>query len=138
MGFRYYAIALLTTLCAGDVFSATIYECRAYNGSTFFSSGLCVHHQAAGVAAHSVPNGMPFEQQVKLVEDAKNRKTASTRADDDRRVRSGQCATIDDELKVLEKKYTNWQYVPIEEVNVDQARQRDLKAKRSQLQCYSR
>ncbi|MBK1681323.1 hypothetical protein CKO20_13185 [Rhodocyclus tenuis] len=81
---------------------------------------------------------MPFEQQVRLLEDSNNRKMASARAEDDSRNRNSQCASIDDELKRLEKKYTSWEYVPIDEVNADQAKQRDLRAKRSQFQCHSR
>lgn len=131
------AIALFAAGAAVEASAATIYECRAYNGSTFFSTGLCAQHQAAGVAAHRVPDGMPLEQQVKLVEDAKNRQVAGMRADDEKRDRVRQCSSIDDELLKLEKKYTSWEYVPIDEVNADQARQRDLRARRNLLQCYA-
>lgn len=126
-------------LLASSVSSgATIYECRAYNGSSFFSTGPCGQHNALGVALHTVPDGMPFDQQVKTIEDAQKRKVSGTQQEDTNRARLGQCAQIDRELKDLQVKYTNWQYVPIDEVNADQGRERDLKSRRSQLQCYSR
>jgi len=81
---------------------------------------------------------MPFDQQVKTIEDAQKRKVSGTQQEDTNRARLGQCAQIDRELKDLQVKYTNWQYVPIDEVNADQGRERDLKSRRSQLQCYSR
>ncbi|MBL8415261.1 MAG: hypothetical protein JNM42_12560 [Propionivibrio sp.] len=116
---------------------ATIYECRAYNGSSFFSNGLCSEHKALGVALHTVPDNMPFDQQVKTVEDAKTRKTSATLKEDSNRSRLDQCAQIDIELKSLQSKYTNWQYVPIDQVNADQRREHDLNARRSQFQCHS-
>ena len=108
------------------------------NGSSFYSTGLCHAHKAAGVAMHTVPDGMPFDQQVKLIESAKSRKATVAKNESDARNRSSQCAQIDDELTALQRKYTSWQYVPVNEVNVDQARERDLKARRSSLRCYSK
>lgn len=122
-----------SSICCG----ATIYECRAYNGSSFLSTGLCSEHKALGVALHSVPDNMPFDQQVKTIEDAKTRKTSVSHQEDSNRGRLNQCAQIDIELKDLQSKYTNWQYVPIDQVNADQGRERDLKTRRSQFQCHS-
>ena len=81
---------------------------------------------------------MSFEQQVKLIEDEKSKRTAAAQREDESHLRQRQCTQIDDELKKLQQKYTNWQYVPVNEVNADQARERDLKSRRAQLQCYSR
>ena len=132
------ALALAVLSVSHDATAATIYECRAYNGSSFYSTGLCHEHKAAGVGMHTVPDGMPFDQQVKLIESANSRKATVAKNDSDARDRSSQCAQIDDELSALRRKYTSWQYVPVTEVNVDQARERDLKARRSGLQCHSR
>ena len=131
-------LALAVSSVSHDVTAATIYECRAYNGSSFYSTGLCHAHKAAGVAMHTVPDGMPFDQQVKLIESANSRKATVAKNESDARNRSSQCAQIDDELTALQRKYTSWQYVPVNEVNVDQAKERDLKARRSSLQCYSK
>lgn len=42
--------------------AATIYECRAYNGSSFYARDPCSPHNAIGVLNHRVPEGMPFDQ----------------------------------------------------------------------------
>lgn len=46
--------------------SATIYLCKAYSGGTFWSSGHCSSQKAMIERMVSVPDGMPFEQQVQL------------------------------------------------------------------------
>ncbi len=130
-----FAVLLLFSATAR---ATTIYECRAYNGSSFFSSAPCGQHKAIGVLLHTAPDGIPFEQQVKLLEAARSRKATSAQREEEAMSRQRQCAQIDDELRGLQHKYTSWQYVPVSEVNTDQARERDLKSRRSQLQCYSR
>lgn len=130
-----YSLLALAALCS-TCHAATIYECRAYSGATFFSTGICSEHKALGVRLHSVPDGMPFDQQVQLIQDASQTRSTIAARDDSSKLRLGQCAQIDAELLQLEKKYTNWEYVPVSEVNVDQQRERDLKSKRNQLQCH--
>lgn len=70
-------------LVAASASAATIYECRALNGSSFYSSGPCAQHQAIGVLQHRVPDEMPFEQQVDLANKAKARQ-ASAREQEER------------------------------------------------------
>lgn len=123
---------------SGITCAATIYECRAYGGSTFYSSGSCSLNNAIGVINHTVPDGMTFDQQVKVLEAAKNSKAANSRAEDADRSRLGHCAQLEREINALHAKYTSWEYVPVDEVNADQRRERDLKSRRSQLRCYSR
>lgn len=135
---RRLAFGAAVTLSSGLVSAATIHECRAYNGASFFSSDSCSGHNAIGVMNHNVPDGMPVEQQVKMIEAASSRKAASSQAEDSNRNRLGQCEQLDRELTALRAKYTSWQHVPIDEVNADQARERDLKSERSRLRCYSR
>ena len=64
-----HAVWLLTVPVLGE--AATIHECRAYNGSTFYSSSRCSQHNALGVLNHTVPDGLPFDQQVAVVRAAK-------------------------------------------------------------------
>lgn len=135
---RRLAFGAAIALSGGVASAATIHECRAYNGSSFFSSDSCSGHNAIGVMNHHVPDGIPFEQQVKLIEAASSRKAASSQAEDSNRNRLGQCEQLDRELTALRAKYTSWKHVPIDEVNADQARERDLKSERSRLRCYSR
>lgn len=68
--------------------AATLYECRAYNGASFYANNYCSQHNAVGVWTHPVPDGLPFDQQVQLVNAAKAKEAARRRADDERRVRS--------------------------------------------------
>lgn len=116
--------------------AATIYQCRAYNGESFWASNHCQKHQALVEGIHSVPDNMPFQQQVDLAQRGVNRASSSKISENDERARAAQCESINRELKQLESKYLNWQYVPIEQVNADQARQRDLNSRRASFRCY--
>ncbi len=119
----------------GEVAAAKLYHCRAYAGGDFYSSQPCSGQRAAAIASYDAPDSMPFEQQVKLIE-AKSSRAASARAKEaEENVRAQQCASIERELEALSRKYTSWQYVPVNEVNADQARERKLKQQRSALQC---
>ena len=82
--FALFTIGLTSTgLCA-----ATIYECRSYSGATFYASNYCSQHNAVGVLNHSVPDGLPFDQQVQIVNAAKGREAARKREDEARWVQS--------------------------------------------------
>lgn len=120
------------TSCLAD----TIYRCRAYNGESFWANGHCQKHQALVDGIYTVPANMPFQQQVDLAQRGLNRANSARSAETEERVRVRQCDSINQQLKQLQSKYTNWQYVPIEQVNADQATERDLKARRSSLHCY--
>ena len=64
-----HAVWLLIVPMLGD--AATVHECRAYNGSTFYASARCSQHDALGVLNHTVPDGLPFDQQVAIIRAAK-------------------------------------------------------------------
>jgi len=51
--------------------AATIYECRAYNGTNFLSNNYCSQSNGVGVRNWTVPDNMTFAQQVQNVEAAK-------------------------------------------------------------------
>lgn len=48
--------------------SGSIYLCRAYSGGTFWAQAHCNQHSALIERIVSVPDSMPFDQQVKLAE----------------------------------------------------------------------
>jgi len=50
--------------------SAVIYLCRAYSGGEFWAAQRCHEHNAVAIRTVTVPEDMPFEQQVKLGEAA--------------------------------------------------------------------
>jgi len=58
--------ALLVCVISWDASGATIYLCRAYSGGSFWSSSHCSQQKALIERIVSVPDGMPFDQQVGL------------------------------------------------------------------------
>ncbi|MCM2251608.1 MAG: hypothetical protein NDJ19_04530 [Ramlibacter sp.] len=48
--------------------AGTIYLCKAYGGGTFWAASHCNQHNALIERIVSVPDGMPFHQQVQLAE----------------------------------------------------------------------
>lgn len=57
--------------------SGSIYLCRAYSGGTFWSQAHCNQHSALIERIISVPDSLPFDQQVRLAEQQRQ-PTAST------------------------------------------------------------
>ena len=127
---------LFSIFAATSSAADTIYQCRAYNGESFWASDNCQKHQALVEGIHTVPANMPFQQQVDLAHRGVSKKNNTNNATNEERVRAAQCASINEEIKQLQSKYLNWQYVPIEQVNADQTRQRDLNSRRASLRCY--
>lgn len=66
---------LLVCAISWDASAATLYLCRAYSGGSFWSSSHCARHSALIERLVSVPDGIPFEQQVHLGE--QNRASAA-------------------------------------------------------------
>jgi hypothetical protein len=48
--------------------AGSIYLCKAYNGGTFWSAAHCGQHSALIERIVSVPDTLPFDQQVRLAE----------------------------------------------------------------------
>ena len=61
-------VILVTCLMAGNAFAASIYLCRAYSGGTFWAKAHCNQHSALIERIVSVPDTLPFDQQVNLAE----------------------------------------------------------------------
>jgi hypothetical protein len=62
---------LLLVVATGSLEAAEIFHCRAYSGGEFWSSRHCNHQQASLLRIVTVPDGMTFEQQVQLGEQAR-------------------------------------------------------------------
>lgn len=84
MNYPKIVVISLTALITLFAHAATIHECRAYNGSTFYSNNYCSQSNGVGVLNHSVPDNMSFEQQVRLVEASKAKEAARARENDAR------------------------------------------------------
>lgn len=64
---------IIALLCAAPIAAqaGTIYHCKAYSGGTFWSAAHCREHNALIDRIVTVPDGMPFDQQVNLGEQAR-------------------------------------------------------------------
>jgi hypothetical protein len=61
--------------------AATIYECRAYNGTNFLSNNYCSQSNGIGIRNWTVPDNMNFDQQVQNVEAAKAKEASRLQAE---------------------------------------------------------
>ena len=99
--------AVVFGLFLGSATAATIHECRAYNGSSFYSDGLCSQNNAVGVINHSVPDDMSFDQQVQIVESKKAlvraneqaRQQAQRASNDNVQMKEWQCQQLDRQIE---------------------------------------
>lgn len=57
--------------------SGSIYLCQAYNGGTFWAQAHCNQHSALIERIVSVPDSLPFDQQVKLAEQQRQPTTST-------------------------------------------------------------
>jgi len=60
--------AAIAWLTPAPVQAASIYLCKTHGGATFWSSAHCREHGALIDRIESVPDGLPFDQQVALAE----------------------------------------------------------------------
>ncbi len=68
MGIGFGVGALVGPLAAQ---ADTLYLCKAYSGGTFWSNGQCSQRQALIERIVTVPDGMPFDQQVNLAQQSR-------------------------------------------------------------------
>jgi hypothetical protein len=64
-------ISIALTVSATGSHAATIYFCKGYTGGTFWSDTTCSKQQATIDRMMTVPDNMPFDQQVRLGEEAR-------------------------------------------------------------------
>lgn len=67
-------------LLAFSAHAGTVYLCKAYSGGTFWSSAHCGKHNALIERMVSVPDSLPFDQQVRLAEQERSAAAAATTA----------------------------------------------------------
>lgn len=63
--------AAIAWLTPAPVQAASIYLCKTHGGATFWSSAHCRQHDALIDRIESVPDGLPFDQQVALAEQSR-------------------------------------------------------------------
>lgn len=131
-------VASALGLMALPASSAQIYECVAIGGGEFYSTGRCSDHKALGRIIHQVPDGLPFDQQVDIINKRKGAEQSQKKKEDDTFSKQQECRFFADELAALNTKYAQGTYVEINEVNRDQARHRELKSRQASRGCFSK
>ena len=63
-----WPLLLILCLLSWEADAATVFLCKAYSGGTFWSSAHCSMHKATIDRMVTVPDGLPFDQQVNLAE----------------------------------------------------------------------
>ncbi|GEM_PF-2262896 len=126
-------IALVTALTiATQCGAATIYLCKAYNGSTFWTNGNCSSRNAFIERIESVAD-VPFDQQV---EQAKGNAAKSTATTNTTAVSQDiRCGSLINELNEIENRYAKGYWQPVETVNQDQKRTLAIRAQLRQNNC---
>ena len=106
-------IAIAATLIAGHAQAATIYLCKAYNGSMFWAQAHCNQHNAFIERMETVADGIPWDQQVRQAEtgrSASTRQVQISTADSQRQIK---CAQLVAERNKIESfKLPRWQFDP--------------------------
>ena len=125
---------LVVAVSSGPASSATIYLCKAYNGSTFWAQAHCSQHNALIDRIENVAD-VPWDQQVQQAEQGKAVRTQQAQASTGDSQRSTRCAQLVAERNKIESRYTNWQWQPPEVINPDQQRMRGLRAELSANGC---
>ena len=71
--FRWLRVVLAMSLAGIGLgaHAATVYLCKAYSGGTFWSNTVCSQQKALIDRMVTVPDGMPWDQQVQLAEQSR-------------------------------------------------------------------
>ena len=115
-----------------------IYRCKTSQGAHFWASNWCSTAGGITVDVINVPAGMSFKEQAALADQWISSRSSSSSAEASARDRGIQCGAIDRELGEIRSRYDEGKYVPVDQVNRDQIRQRDLVARRGGLRCATR
>jgi hypothetical protein len=100
-------LGLLLLLPMTLAHSGSIYLCKAYSGGTFWAQAHCNQHNALIESIVSVPDGIPWDQQVALAEQQRNgnrqpqHRVVSTEANP-QAVRRGECKALDARITHLD------------------------------------
>lgn len=126
-------IAVLTALLCSNAGAATIYLCKAYNGSTFWTNGTCSRRNAFIERIESVAD-VPFDQQVEQARsnmgNAPSVEKAQTSSNRDQ-----YCGQLINELAEIEGRYSKGYWQPVDTVNGDQKRTVAIRSQLQQNNC---
>ncbi|MGJ7527360.1 hypothetical protein [Variovorax sp. GB1P17] len=126
------AIALLATAQCN---AATIYLCKAYNGSTFWTNGTCSSRNAFIDRIETVAD-VPFDQQVEQAQRNMNRHTGAAASTTAAAGRDQQCGSLINELNEIEGRYSKGYWQSVDTVNQDQKRTIAIRSQLSANNCH--
>ena len=132
---RLLVFIVLLFICS-FVQSKTIYLCKSYAGGTFWSSGLCSSQQALIERTFNVPDGMPFDQQVKIAQSQLNSVNAlHSSLQTQNSSPSGSCPKLAHERTALDQITEKMTWVPIEQQNANYHRMNQIKSDMARFGC---
>lgn len=132
---RVFILVAAGILMTPTSYGATIYRCKSYEGGVFWSSGPCSEHRALIDRMATVPDGMPFQQQVNVAEQALGNQQRAAKAEADEREKANKCYQIKAEFSEIWRKYENGKYVPPEQIGADQTRWKELQTLKARAGC---
>lgn len=135
MDVRIFSALFALVFFSAQSHAETIYFCKAYNGSTFWSKAHCNQHKAFIERIVSVPDDMPFDQQVNIARGSVNAAQARQQAEENHANQTQRCAQLQRERNQIDSRYTNWQWQPPEVINPDQQRYRAIRSELQGLGC---
>lgn len=117
--------------------SATIYLCDAYAGGSFWSSAVCSSQKAVIDRTATVPDGMPFLQQVEIAEQQRSAAKRLFEPAPKAVVTSSgpSCANLISERRAIEQITEKMIWVPIEKQNANYHRMNQIKADMARMGC---
>lgn len=114
-------LLLIALFFAAHANAATIYLCKAYNGSTFWAQAHCSKHNALIERIENVAD-VPWNQQVEQARGNRDRATAATDQQISASATNQYCDQLASELFGIESRYSSGQWQPVAVVNQDQKR----------------
>jgi hypothetical protein len=134
---RLLSLALVAVLAfCSSANAATIYFCKAYSGGTFWSNTICSAQKALIDRTATVPDGMPFNQQVDLAQQQlEAAKKLYAQPSQQSNLGGGSCTQLAAERHDLDQITEKMIWVPIETQNANYYRMNQIKADMARLGC---
>lgn len=119
---------------AGQAGAATIYLCKAYNGSTFWAQAHCNTYNALIERIETVAD-VPWDQQVEQAQRSRDRAVGTTNRQLSAAATGQYCDRLASELYEIESRYSKGQWQPVSIVNQDQKRTIAIRSELSRNHC---
>jgi len=114
-------LILIALFFAAHANAATIYLCKAYNGSTFWTDGTCSSRNAFIERIENVAD-VPFDQQVEQAQRNMNRSGHNASTNAQAAGTDQYCGRLINELNEIEGRYSKGYWQSVDTVNQDQKR----------------